>query len=385
MEPVCERMELIEAAVFVLRPDANGRPCYVWANTYMRARAGLTLGQLEGRTARDLYPGRHGAFAYARHAEALRSGRALEYELALPLDGTVTHIRTHLAPRRDDSGRVVELVGTAFDLGPLEAAREAALMAQSHSAEVEQFVAMAAHDLRSPMRNVASLAGMLREDLTDAEADAHDIIRIIEEVAQNSAQLIDEVLGFVRTQQTAATVEEVHLGPVVGRIAATLDPQARHGISAPEVTIRTDRIACQIVLRNLIDNALKHGRDRRVTLDIGVRADALDDHLVLTVTDDGTGFDDPGLVFLETGEFRTGSGYGLLAIKRLLGQRGGWITAGNRVGMPGGVVTFSLPGVILAAHDGPAPPDHDAATWAPARPAGRAASVSHRDTPPASA
>ena len=83
MEPVCERLELIDAAVFVLRPDANGRPCYAWANAYMRQRAALTLAQIEGRTARDLYPGRHGAFAYARHAEAMRTGRALEYEKQL--------------------------------------------------------------------------------------------------------------------------------------------------------------------------------------------------------------------------------------------------------------------------------------------------------------
>ena len=38
----------------------------------------------------------------------------------------------------------------------------------------------------------------------------------------------------------------------------------------------------------------------------------------ITISDDGQGFENPGTLFLDTGDFRVDSGYGLLAIRKMI-------------------------------------------------------------------
>lgn len=107
----------------------------------------------------------------------------------------------------------------------------------------------------------------------------------------------------------------------------------------------------QIVLHNLIDNALKHGNSKKMTLRCHARMLGSAE-VEVTVSDNGRGFKNPGKLFLETGEFLVDSGYGLLAIRKLILARGGKITAFNEPETGGSAVIFTLPSQSVTLADG---------------------------------
>lgn len=107
-----------------------------------------------------------------------------------------------------------------------------------------------------------------------------------------------------------------------------------------------DKTATQIVLRNLLDNAIKHNSGRSITLTISVNP-SQPGMFQLVVEDDGAGFPDPAIAFLGGGGPRMDSGFGLMGVRRLVQTRGGDITAEKRSSGQGARVQLTLPGRIL--------------------------------------
>jgi K+-sensing histidine kinase KdpD len=121
-----------------------------------------------------------------------------------------------------------------------------------------------------------------------------------------------------------------------------LDPQNQHRLICSDLNLTGEKSTMQIILRNLIDNALKHGNREHLTMQCD--ATLTDTHTVeVSLSDNGAGFENPGIAFLETGDFRMESGYGLLAIRKLVTARRGDITAFNFAEVGGSCVRFTLP------------------------------------------
>ena len=111
--------------------------------------------------------------------------------------------------------------------------------------------------------------------------------------------------------------------------------------------LEADDVALQIVLRNLIDNSLKHGSRKCISLFVGL--DGEDGGMLgFTVRDNGCGLEDPKRAFLDSGKFTYDSGFGLLGIRRLLLSRGGNIWAEVPPHDVGTLIRFTLPGRIVS-------------------------------------
>jgi PAS domain S-box-containing protein len=335
----------IATAVFGIDVGADGVPRYAYLNPAAASATGLTLADITGRTALEVHPGRGGEIAYQRHLKAIASGQETTYLVDITSGGRTRIMRTTLQPITGSHSKVVRLVGTALEAGRKSLKTGRAKQVQPGLSEVEQFVAMAAHDLRAPMRNVRIIADMLREDFVDRGDGKLELIDLLDDVATKSSDLIDGVLQHAMSGSATPERLPFDFGLLCQTMVQVLDPTERHQITWTPAAMQADKTAIQIALRNLLDNALKHSQRDIVRIDITARS-ASDGTIEIAVRDDGIGFENPGQQFLETGDFRTGSGYGLLGIRRLITARGGTIRVDRPAAHAGCTVRFTLPGTL---------------------------------------
>lgn len=339
-------LDHISAPVFVLEVNEEGALVYAAFNAHALQASGRPLTDYIGRTAAEVYPQAYGRTAHARHKEVWESGVPTTYQIDLPLGGETRTVRTTLRPERDAYGAVIRLFGTSRDMTVEKQAMEAKVQFDTLSSEMEQFVALAAHDLRAPMRQIAALTGLLRDEFENLSHDQLELLDLIENVSLKSMNLISDVLSHAEIGQNE-TVETVFSFPALCQdICDVLDPQSAHHITTSSATIEADRTALQIALRNLIENAMKHGGRDRLEIDIAIQI-GLPGMIDVTLTDNGVGFQEGSLKIMNGGQFRVESGYGLFGMKRLISARGGTLAARNLPNGQGAAVRFSLPGEML--------------------------------------
>lgn len=346
----------ISVPIFVLEANELGQPVYAAINATALDIANRPLSDFLGRRALDVFPLAYGRAAYAHHCAVMQRGVEETYELSLPLDGSVRAIRTTLRPERDAQGQVIRLYGVATDITAERDAQEAKAEFHTLSSEMEEFVAFAAHDLRAPMRNIVLLTEILRQDLGDQSRAHHELLDLMDSIASKSLDLISEVLSHAKTVSTAKHETVFSFPALCQQILDTIDPTKTHTVRTSLSSIKADRSAVQIALRNLIENAVKHGRRTALKIDVSVQA-GMPGLLDITLTDNGRGFTDATLKAINGNQFHTDTGYGLFGIKRLITARGGTLIARNLPDGDGGAVRFSLPGRLVG---------HDALTDRPA-------------------
>lgn len=339
-------LDFISAPVFVLEVNEDGCPVYAAFNGHASQISGRPLADYLGRTAKQIYPGAYGRITYARHCEVMTSGVSTTYQIDLPIGGTTRTVRTTLRPQTDHRGAVVRLYGTSKDMTSEKRALEAKVEFDTLSTEMEQFVALAAHDLRAPMRQVAAISELLREDLQDSRPDTLEMLDLIENIALKSNDLIADVLSHAEIGRSGP-VETIFSFPALCHdICDVIDPHGMHNITTSSATLEMDRTALQIALRNITENAIKHGGRPKLCIDISVQ-EGIPGMLDITLTDNGNGFSDGALKMMNANSFKVDSGYGLFGVKRLISARGGTLNARNLPGSAGAVVRFSLPGTCL--------------------------------------
>ncbi|MBV9543063.1 MAG: hybrid sensor histidine kinase/response regulator, partial [Chloroflexi bacterium] len=189
----------------------------------------------------------------------------------------------------------------------------------------DEFFSSVSHDLRTPVAAIKAAIGVvLANEPPNLSPALRRLLGNIDQSADDLTVLIDDLLEVARLQ--AGRVElwrsEVDMREVLQRVARSLEPlvHAREQhlrLELPEVLVMAsvDAECIGRVLRNLIGNAQKYGREGG---DIVVRLDAIDDEVCMSVADDGPGIppDQQERIFerfhrLGTGGTTLGSGLGL--------------------------------------------------------------------------
>ena len=340
-------LDCVNAPVFVLEPDEAGRLVYVAFNRSAREISGFSLEDVLGRTATELYDGRLGERAYEHHQRVSRSREAQTYELSLPLTKGEKAIRTTLEPVLDTDGNVVRLIGTSTDITAERAISDAQAGTELLLREIEQYIALAAHDLRSPMRRISLLADMLTEDFKDLGDGKLELIGMLENVATKAMALVTDVVAQARAMNLPPDRQIFDFRDMCTDIMVMLDPAGRHVCCVDNQRVEAEFHTIQIVIRNLIDNAIKHGGCERVEISLAA-AEAADGMIELTISDNGKGFHDPSVVFKDTDKVRPGIGFGLPGIQHLVTSRGGTIVAVAPISGKGAFIRVLVPGRIVS-------------------------------------
>ncbi|MGC1505075.1 MAG: ATP-binding protein [Sulfitobacter sp.] len=363
-------LNLVSAPVFVLKIDGAGEPVYAAVNDYALKKADRPLSDYLGRTALEVYPHAYGRTAYDHHCAVRDKGIPTSYQLDLPIAGITRRIQTTLCPDFGADGKVARLVGCSSDLTSEKNAEDAKVQFNTLTVEMEQFVAMAAHDLRAPMRQIAAISGLLREEMHDQNLGNIELLETLNRIAEKTMELVTEVLQHVEVTTTKNPESVFSFPALCHDICETLDPTKTHNITTSTTTLSADRTVMQIALRNMIENALKHGHRDRLDIKIDVRQ-GRPGMVEVTVTDNGKGFSSDALKVMNHSQFRAESGYGLFAVKRLISARGGTLVAQNLPIQTGAIVRFSLPGFCIDQHTKPGTLKRRRHTPNPVRKAGR--------------
>ena len=223
-----------------------------------------------------------------------------------------------------------------MDLGPLRNTADAEVaamidaldrLAAKVNAAFERervFTRDAGHELRTP---VAVFKGSLDLLEREGKADAETLARMRRTVADMEA-LLETLLLLARGEAAAAGGEETVVNDVAAQEVDALTAHAvRDGNAlalhdSAELRVRAPARVVQIVLGNLLRNALTYTRDGQI--DVTVSADSL------KVEDTGRGMSQPELAsafepFYRADDSRGADGHGLgLSIVRRLCRQFGW-------------------------------------------------------------
>lgn len=287
--------------------------------------------------------------------------RPLDGLTALAKDITTGDRGRRLRPSRTDTelGRAAD----AFD-GMLDAledselrARQAAEAAQRAETATRQFLADAAHELRTPIAGIQAAAEQLAAHETGSESSAQlRRAALLQSDARRAGRLVADMLDLSRIDAgLTLDVREADLAAIVEsevQRAAMLAPAVsvrRTGVSELNVTADPTRVAQ--ILSNLLDNARRHTpAGGSITVELGADPGAA----TVTVTDTGPGVPDDErnriferLVRLDADRARDHGGAGLgLSIARALARAHG----GDLVCLPhdgGAQFRLSLPNYLV--------------------------------------
>ena len=163
--------------------------------------------------------------------------------------------------------------------------------------ELESFAYSVSHDLKSPVRSVEGFAALLLEDHgAGLNNEVRDYLQRIQRSAHHMARLINDLLAYARIEQMDTQLTAVPLANTVKDVLENLhndieSHQASVQLQVPEgLSVRAHPQGLAMVLRNLIDNALKFKRPG-VAPEITVAANEKGAKVRLTVQDRGQGFD----------------------------------------------------------------------------------------------
>jgi signal transduction histidine kinase len=211
-------------------------------------------------------------------------------------------------------------------------------MARHANRMKDEFLATLSHELRTPLTAIMGWAKMLSLGI-DAEM-THTAIETIERSAEMQAALIDDILDLSRIVTGKLTVarEVVDLAVPVASAVQTLRLAAEAKgievvVEAMPAFVVGDRTRLQQVVWNLLANAVKFSPPGgRIALTMA----AVDDHIQLTVADDGRGIEAEFLPhvfepFRQADGSATrafgGLGLGLAIVKHLVEHHGGTVNA----------------------------------------------------------
>ena len=222
------------------------------------------------------------------------------------------------------------------------------------------FVADAAHELRSPLTALKLQAQALQRDGQDAAMLAADVARLNKGI-DRAIRLVEQLLILAREEASAAQpamsgkiVEIITLQEVIRLAVADVLPQAGHkhidlGLAEPlppePVLVNGQAEALRMLLGNLLENAVKYTPDGgRVDVSLQVReaSASASRHCVLAVEDSGPGIspqDRPRVFdrFFRSSERapEPGSGLGLAIVKSIAARHGAMLQLGESARLGG--------------------------------------------------
>jgi signal transduction histidine kinase len=219
-----------------------------------------------------------------------------------------------------------------------------------------EFVANAAHELRTPLSVIAGAIEMLQSGAKD-EPEQRD--RFLDHIAQESSRLgrlARALLLLARAETRAETlrVEPLPVRPLLEHAAAGLT--VRPGVTVevdcpPDLAVQAQVELAEQIVVNLVDNAAKLTEEGRIVL----RArPATGDRVAIEVSDTGPGIDpaDQEAVFerfhrsFERRD-REGFGLGLAIVRQAVRALGGRVELESELGV-GTTVRVVLPGAVPA-------------------------------------
>lgn len=206
----------------------------------------------------------------------------------------------------------------------------------------EIILSVIGHDLRSPFGVISNIAGLLQKNLKEKDYKASDkLVDLLYDSSKKAYSMVDELMQWTTLQKETPLVktEPVELQKVIRETIQQLGTLLEQGnitikTDVAPVYCQTDAVLVQIILRNILTNAIKY---TPFGGEIMIQTQWKDGTYVLQVEDSGVGIDEDLLGQIFDGKdslevVKKTSGLGLIIVRDLC-QKIHWeIRAFNRKG-----------------------------------------------------
>ena len=360
---------LVEAvqdyAIFMLDPEGH---ISSWNAGAQRIK-GYTADEIIGKHFRTFYPPDKQAIKHPEHELelAIANGHYEEEGWRIRKDGSHFWASVLITAVYDRSGRHIGFAKVTRDIDErrqMLLEREAAAAALSsanagleaanrqlaqEAADQAQFLAVTAHEIRSPIGVLTGAARLLGEHWTQMTEDERaELLQSMSTGAERLQRLLTDLLTASRLESQAINLQmrDVQLAKIVGSAvsaARAASPDAAISVEGPaDVLVHADPDRLEQAFDNLIANAIRHGKPP-VRIEMTRRGELVE----VRVRDSGPGVppDIAGRLFqrFATGPRRGGTGLGLFIVRELARTHGGdaWYEPDN----DGTAFVISLPAV----------------------------------------
>ncbi|WP_192821298.1 PAS domain S-box protein [Rufibacter sp. LB8] len=329
----------------------NGNREIEWVNEGFTNMNQYTLEEVLGKRPSDFLQGPNTSpVASNQQLENYKSGATFSQELLnYRKDGTEFWVRINVTPVQDAAGNIIRYIALQTDISAQKKADESqARLTQElylQNQNLQQFTYIVSHNLRAPVANAIGLAGLLNvldrssENFNKALANLDSSVQAIDAVLKDLSIILS--VGF---SKGAVGQEPVPLAPLVWEATQTLLEQLEafggeiHVEISDESQVLGNRAYLFSVFHNLISNAIKYRSQERL-LKITVRILSESEWVVVSVKDNGSGFDEDkaaGKVFKLYKRFHRnveGRGLGLFLVKTQIEAMGGEIKVSSQLGV----------------------------------------------------
>lgn len=349
---------------------AENAPVMIWVSGADQLRTYFNRSWLEF-TGRTLEEELHSGWTQGVHPEDIahyletyitafhaRKPFVMEYRLKR-LDSEYYWILDSGTPKWNPDGTFAGYIGSCIDISDRKQAeialqhraeeltRTNTILAQTttllkkRNDELDQFAYVASHDLKAPLRAIASLSEWLEEDLAELlpEENQHQMRLLRGRVCRMEA-LINGLLEYSRVGRTQTPLSMVNVTNLLKEVIEWLDPPPTFTIEVQPgmPTFLTKRLLLQQVFSNLIGNAIMHHSRSDGQVKISVQDQG--QYYEFAVCDDGPGIapeyhDKVFSIFqtLEARDHKESTGIGLAIVKKIVETEAGLITIKSQVGV----------------------------------------------------
>jgi PAS domain S-box-containing protein len=238
--------------------------------------------------------------------------------------------------------------------------RTAQLLAKSK--ELENFCYSVSHDLKAPLRGIDGYSRLLLESYHERlDEEGRSFLQNVRAATRHMTRLIEDLLAYSKLERRKLSTMSVELSSFVTNLLSQFRDSLQNvhlTVKVDSYRVRADPDGLAIALRNLIDNAIKFSKYSAIQeVDIVARAEG--DYCVISVCDNGIGFDMRfyDKIFeifqrLHRAEDYPGTGIGLAMVHKAMERMGGRVWAKSELGA-GAVFYLQLPLAGTAPVDSP--------------------------------
>jgi len=216
--------------------------------------------------------------------------------------------------------------------------------------ELEEFAYIAAHDLKTPLRGIGTLADWLVMDYADKfDEVGKEQIRLLNTRAKQMSNLIDRIQQYSRLGQSDQKKQQVDLNEVLSEVISIIAPPENIEITVENElpAIMCERTYIIQIFQNLLSNAVKYMDKPKGQIKVGYAEENY--FWKFSVADNGPGIQQRhfGRIFkifktLSPPNGLESTGIGLSIVKKLVELNKGRVWVESEVGQ-GSIFFFTLP------------------------------------------